>query len=183
MCAGHHRAASDPRQPPSTAQQPPELLLHGWAAQQVRSPSGVQALAGRGCPLGGGGPAGERPREPVLKQQHSPLASEAEATGIRGSPGWGPCAGLILIALTCRRQPGGPQASIGCELPLLCSGWHAAHPGLAEDHCAPSSRRAWRKLQTLGLPGTAGPTPAPPRAGQGHRRCLSAGQAVSEERR
>lgn len=69
-----------------TAQEPPELPLHGWATQPVRSCSEVRALTGRGCPLGVGGPTGERPQE---KQQHSPPASGTEATGIRGSPAWG----------------------------------------------------------------------------------------------
>lgn len=86
----------------------------------------------------------------------------------------GLCAGLILIALSCREQPGGPQASVGCEPPLLCSGWHTAHPGLAEDHRAPLVQNGLEKAPDLRAAGDGRAHPRTPPAGQGNRRCLSA---------
>lgn len=85
----YHCTALGPQQPPRTAQEPPELPLRGWVAQEVQSQVESDhwlAGAARWGPLGA----------PVLKEQHSAPATATEVTGIRGSPGWGPRAGLII---------------------------------------------------------------------------------------
>ncbi|XP_066240561.1 uncharacterized protein [Saccopteryx leptura] len=132
----------DPRQHHRTAQKPPDLLLHGCVAQRVRLPNGRQ-----------GASSGEAPRVPVPMERHSPPAPETEVTGIRGSPGWGLCTRLILIALTLleNRQASGVNWPYGAQAGTLRA------RDLPRNTGRPPGT-PWKELQTPGLPRAAGPT-------------------------